>query len=135
MKVSIEWAKNDLLSKLPVTIFIDERCATRLTADKRRTFIFHNPVALRLGSRFFSSQIIEIAESCTLKVSFNWSCVYLFCIWLLAVKLWIGSVSGRTIVVVALIGVADLLASLFIENKENDLTSRDCFVKEECVVY
>ena len=97
MKVSIEWAKNDLLSKLPVTIFIDERCATRLTADKRRTFIFHNPVALRLGSRFFSSQIIE--------VSFNWSCVYLFCIWLLAVKLWIGSVSGRTIVVVALIGV------------------------------
>ncbi|EJU8176063.1 hypothetical protein N5R23_001948, partial [Enterococcus faecalis] len=73
--------------------------------DKRRTFIFHNPVALRLGSRFFSSQIIEIAESCTLKVSFNWSCVYLFCIWLLAVKLWIGSVSGRTIVVVALIGV------------------------------
>lgn len=105
MKVSIERAKNDLLSKLPVTIFIDERCATRLTADKRRTFIFHNPVALRLGSRFFSSQIIEIAESCTLKVSFNWSCVYLFCIWLLAVKLWIGSVSGRTIVVVALIGV------------------------------
>ena len=71
MKVSIEWAKNDLLSKLPVTIFIDERSATRLTADKRRTFIFHNPVALRLGSRFFSSQIIEIAESCTLKVCFN----------------------------------------------------------------
>ena len=68
MKVSIEWAKNDLLSKLPVTIFIDERCATRLTADKRRTFIFHNPVALRLGV-VFSSQIIEIAESCTLKVS------------------------------------------------------------------
>ena len=33
MKVSIEWAKNDLLSKLPVTIFIDERCATRLTDD------------------------------------------------------------------------------------------------------
>lgn len=52
MKVSIEWAKNDLLSKLPVTIFIDERCATRLTADKRRTFIFHNPVALRLGVVF-----------------------------------------------------------------------------------
>ncbi|MGC3426638.1 hypothetical protein, partial [Enterococcus faecalis] len=60
---------------------------------------------LRLGSRFFSCQIIEIAESCTFKVSFYWCCVYLFCIWLHAVKLWIGSVSGRTIVDVALIGV------------------------------